>query len=277
MTTKSVDKKQELCAELNEPKTQELLKTLDLLDQYSVTPPSAEATDRLLSLLAPVLKEQTSRESLIAPETTTRFSRISERVRLAHSQTRLLSRWFVLLSVLFLLVGLSITTVLDGDTLRFLANASPLLGILTILYQFRAHYNHMNELEDACPYTPAQLAAAKLVVVFGYDVVLCLAATPFVGYGDYMLWQVITHWLAPLLLTLGIALLSSLQFGISGGCLLSTAAWALCLLGSKDGHTIFSHILPHAPIIYLDLLSAAFGLLLLFFSFYRLNHTRLES
>jgi hypothetical protein len=275
VTIKSVEQKQALLAELEAIDMEDITKTLDSLDNYTVTPPSSKDTAHLLALLAPILEEELNLKNSTSDKTSP-FSPISKHFQLALSQTRLFSKWFVVLSILLFLFGIGLTSTLDGDTLRFLANASPLLGILTILYQFRANYNHMHELEDACPYTPAQLTAAKLLAVLGYDILLCLGATFFADCENYALWQVITHWLAPLLLTLGIALLGSFQFGISGGCLISTAAWALNLAASKDGKSIFSFLLPQTPIIYLDLLSATLGLTFLAFSLSRLSHTRLE-
>lgn len=269
MTIKSADKKQALLAELGEMETEGLQKTLDLLDNYSITPPSPADTDYLLHQLTPILEQSAPTDFVVAQNDTPSFA--ADRLQLAISQTRLFSWRFVAVSIVFFLLGIKLTTALNGDTLRFLANASPLLGILTILYQFRANYNHMSELEAACPYTPAQLTLAKLIAVLCYDILLGLAATPFASYGNYVLWQVVAHWLAPLLLTLGIALLGSLGFGISGGCLLSAAAWAFNLAVSKDGKSILSYLLPQISIVYIDLLSGALGLTILAFSFSRLN------
>ncbi|MCE5286831.1 MAG: hypothetical protein LLG02_13435 [Pelosinus sp.] len=268
MTIKSDDKKKELLDELGEGDLENLNTVFNYLDSYPVTPPPTEATDHLLALLTPVLQENSIQKDVQVPAAHSVFDTLTERLELIQAQLRLFSRGFVILSVLFFLCGLSLTTALDGDTLRFLANASPLLGILTVIYQFRAQQNHMNELEAACPYTPAQLASARISVVLVYDILLCLAATSIVSYGeDYVLWQVVTHWLAPLLLTLGIALLGSLRFGIFGGSLLSTAAWAFNLAASKDGNSLFSFLLPHTPVMYVDLLGAGIGLILLCFAF----------
>lgn len=273
MTTKSDDKNQVLLAELKENDMEGLGKTLGMLDNYTITPPSSADTDHLLAILTPVLAAQRAEKSLITSKQSTLSQVLNERLQLVASQTKLLSRWFIILSAVILPLGLCVTNALAGDTLRFMANAAPLLGILTILYQFRANYNYMSELEAACPYTPAQLAAARLLAVLGYDILLCLAATPFANCENYVLWQVVAHWLAPLLLTLGIALLTSLQFGIWGGCLLSAAAWALNLILNKDGKSVLSVLLPHTSIIYLDLLSAGLGLLLLIYFFKRLDTT----
>jgi hypothetical protein len=270
MTIKPADKKQALLTELEED-DMELEKTLDLLDSFTVTPPSPADTDRLLALLTPVLEDKASADNPSSCPEDTPGNPFFVWLQFTLAQTKLLSKWFIIFSALLFLSGLSLTSAFDGDTLRFMANASPLLGILTVLYQFRAIYNNMNELEASCPYTPAQLASARLQAVLGYDILLCLAATPLVSYENPILWQTITHWLAPLLFTLGIALFGSLELGIVGGCLLSTAAWALNLAINKEGKSPFSILFPQTPGIYLDLLSAALGLALLAFSLSRLN------
>lgn len=268
MTTKSAEKKQALIAELGESDINGLTKTLEILDNYTVAPPSAEATDQLLNVLTLELPELPVHSDFAAYKNT---DLLLAQLQLALSQTRLFSFPFIAISILLILLGINMTILFNGNTMRFLANAAPLLGILTILYQFRSNYNNMNELEAACPYTPAQLAAARLLVVLAYDILLCLAATFFINHGDYELWQVIVHWLAPLLLTLGIALVSSLYFGIWGGCLLSTALWAINLVATKNGTSIFAVFVPNTPGIYIDLLGTALGLALLAFSYRALD------
>jgi hypothetical protein len=274
MTIKSIEKKQALIAELGETDIDGLTKTLEVLDNYTVAPPSAEATDHLLAIVTLGLPEQPVHEDFAAEKDIHFF--ILARLQLALSQARLFSCSFIAFSILLLLCGIGLTSMLNGDTVRFLANAAPLLGILTLLYQFRSNYNRMNELEATCPYTPAQLAAARLLLVLVYDTLLCLAATFLVSNNHYELWQVIVHWLAPLFLTLGIALLSSLHFGIWGGCLLSTAVWVINLVASKDGKSIFSVLVPYTPIIYLDLIGTAIGLTLLAFAYRRLSRADTE-
>ena len=269
MTIQSAEKKHALIAELGETDIDGLTKTLEVLDNYTVTPPSAEATDHLLKILTSELPEQPVQKNFTAEKNTPFF--IFARLQLVLSQTRLFSCSFIALSILLLLCGMGLTTMLNGDTVRFLTNAAPLLGILTVLYQFRSNYNHMNELEDARPYTPAQLAAARLLLVLVYDTSLCLVATFLVSYNHYELWQLIAHWLAPLFLTLGIALFSSLHFGIWGGCLLSTAVWGVNLAASKDGKSIFSVLAP-----YLDIIGTAIGLILLTLSYRRLSRAGME-
>lgn len=264
------DKKEQILAEIGETQNREkMLKTMEQLDRYVVTSPSARAADELIARLKPVLREQAA----VLPLATDQGEGFMVPVvfRLVRPQAMLLSRWFVLVSALFLLAGLALANVAGGDTVRFLANAAPVLGILTALYEFRAKLSGVNELEATCPYSPAQLATARLLVVLGYDILLCLAATPVVSYWQgLVLWQVVVSWLAPLLLMLGVALTASLRLGIFGGCLVSGTVWALWFAVSGGG-SVFSSVLPGQPALLADFIGLALGVVLLLYSYSRWN------
>ena len=277
MKTNSAEKKQALIEELEESDTDGLRNVLELLDEYTVTPPSPGATDRMVDALMPVLQEQASAKTASAVAEKRPDMPALLHLRLAISQTRLFSVPFICLSILLLVCGMGLTAVLNGEMVYFLSNAAPLLGVLTILYQFRAEYNHMDELESACPYTPAQMASARLLVVLGYDILLCLAVTPFIGQPEYSSWQVIIHWLAPLLLTLGIALIGSIPLGLWGGCLMSTAVWVANMMESKDDKGILAALLPAMPVMYIDLTCIVLGLALLAVSIGHLSHSGTRS
>lgn len=268
MSIQPSDKKEQIIAELGEEqKRQTLLWTMEQLDKYAVTSSSAKAEDELIALLKPVLREQA-----VSPATNQAAGTgVPVVFRLVRPQAMLLSRWFILVSALVLLAGLVLANAADGDTLRFLANASPILGLLTVLYEFRAKLSSVNELEAACPYSPAQLAAARLLVVLGYDILLCLAVTPVVGYWQgLVLWQVVISWLAPLLFMLGIALAVSLRLGIFGGCLVSGTVWALQFAVNRGG-SVFLIILPGQSVVLADLISLAMGVALILYSYRRWN------
>ena len=275
MAIKLDDRKKEILAEISgEGDSKKLLQTLIKLDDYTVEDPSEEATTDLIQGLLPMFQEKAVLKKSAVDINDNYIMRAQ--LQLALSQMRLFSLSFVLLSIVLLACGIALTMVLKWDSMRFLANASPLLGILTILYQFRANYNHMDELEAACPYTPSQVAAARLLVVLGYSMLLCLLATFFSSYGGVAYWQVVIHWLAPLSLTLGIALAASLIIGVWGGCLLATGMWAVNLTVSKEGRNFIALLFPKENGIYADMLCILIGLLLLAFAYYNLYRSRQE-
>jgi hypothetical protein len=258
------DKKYRILTELGEETEREaLLQTMECLDEYTVAAPSAHSTDELIAFLTPILEVSASKKTKVTGQ-----RKMPVILRLVQPQAMLLSRWFVLASILVLIAGLAIINVMNGNMLRFLTNAAPILGILTVFYEFRAKSSGTIELEAACPYSPAQLAAARLLVVLGYDILLCLAVTPFVSYCQgQMLWQVIVSWFAPLLLVLGIALTVSLQFGIMGGCLVATTIWILQLIVSERG-PVAALLFPKQTTIFADFISMGIGALLLFYAYH---------
>lgn len=261
-------KKQQILTELGKDSDEEeLIRTMDLLDNYTVSAPSSQSTDALIALLKPTLEEQAVKTKEISKEIYT--SENCERftvLQLVQPQAMLLSKWFVVASTILFIIGLVITNEVDGNTAAFLANASPVLGIITVLYEFRAKYNGVSELEAACPYSPAQLAAARLLVVLGYDILLCLAATHVVSYWQgHVLWQVTISWLGPLLFLVGIALLTSLRLGLVGGCLVAVIVWPL-QMKIADG-SLFAALLPTQSAIFADFISSAIGVILILYAY----------
>ena len=273
MSAPQEDKKHRIITELGEETgREELLKTMGQLDKFTVTPPSAKATEDLIAFLKPVMREEASARKVTSAACSEEYSGVPLVLQLVRPQAMLLSKWFILASALVLLAGLQLTNEFNGNTLLFLANASPVLGILTVFYEFRAKLSGVNELEAACPYSPAQLAAARLIVVLGYDILLCAAATPLVSYWQGgIMWQVVVGWLAPLMLMLGIALAVSLRFGIVGGCIVSSTVWALQLMVS-GGNSVFSLLLAEGQTVAANLASLTVGILLLLYSYKRWTH-----
>jgi len=237
------DKRCEIFCELDESlDPTELNQLLDQLDHYTVEPPSQQATDALIAQLKPLI-----------PRTT------ATTWQLLRPQWMLISKGFIVGTIVSLFIGLFLTNALDYNILRFLANASPLLGILTIFYTFRAQYSGMAEMELACPYSPAQIAATKFMIVLGYDIFLCMLATGVAGYLQVgvVLWQVVISWLAPLLLVLGAALVTSLRFGITSGCCVSALIWALQLKTGKDT-SLLVMLFPNHSLLFFDSISYSY-------------------
>jgi hypothetical protein len=281
MANQLSNKKGQILTELGEETEQaELVQTMEHLDHFTVDAPSAESVEALIAFLKPILQEElfmtqeddrvilTSEEPSVSIKVgVSGRCRMPGVLQLVQPQAMLLSRWFVLASVLILIVGLWITKAVNGNMLHFLANASPFLGIFTVFYEFRAKLSGTLELEIACPYSPAQLAAARLLVVLSYDILLCLVATPFVSYCQgQMLWQVIVSWFAPLLLVLGIALAVALRFGIVGGCLVAATIWMVQLAASARGPMAVL-LLPKKVAIFADFISMGVGALLLLYAY----------
>lgn len=267
MKTILSEKKSQILSELESECTQEsLVSTMEKLDHFTVESPSPESTNQLIAILKPELKK-TLFENRTNPDErhanqfnrsiSFQFVRIFQMIQL---QTMLLSKAFILISVLGLLAGLVFTNLVHGDTMKYLAAVAPILGISTLFYEFRAKINGVRELEMVCPLSPAQLATARLIIVLTYDILLCLAVTPFVSYwqGD-MFWNVLVAWLAPLIMMLGIILIVSLKAGIIGGCITATVVWLIQSVLGK-GNPLIAFLMPDQPVIFANLFSLGLGL-----------------
>lgn len=266
MKSELTDKQREIFCELDEPMDQEdLLNLMEMLDDYTVKPPSEQETENLIAQLKPMLPKP----SVIKHEIRQTYS--SSVWQLLRPQWMIISKKFIAGTVLSLFVGLFLTNAFDGNTLMFLANSSPVLGILTIFYTFRAQHSGVDELEAACPYSPAQIAAARLLLVLGYDTFLCSMATLAVGSGQGgILWQVVMSWLAPLLFVLGVALATSLRFDTTSGCCVSALAWFLQLKTGKES-SVLVYLLPDHSLMFFDCVSLTIGICLIFYSYKRLE------
>jgi hypothetical protein len=266
-------KQKQILTELGEETTRaDLLRTMEQLEQYQVTPPPDQTTADLIALLQPILQEtavdglEPSKE---AP--TAGWSCLPTVLQLVRPQLMLLSKWFVLVSVLLLLAGLVLANEAHGNAFKFLTNAAPLLGILTVFFEFRAKLSGMDELEAVCPYSPAQLATARLIVALGYDILLCLAVTPLVSFWQgRLLWQVMLGWFAPLLMMLGVALAVSLHLRIINGCLVAAVLWVLQLAAS-EGRIAALAPLHNRTALVMDLIRLGVGGLLLIYTYLRWN------
>jgi hypothetical protein len=266
-------KQEQILTELGEETTHaDLLQTMERLEQYRVTPPSDQDTADLFALLKPLLPETTGDAyGPVKEAPTSEWNRLLNVLQLVRPQLMLLSKWFVLASILFLLAGLVLANKAHGNAFKFLTNAAPLLGILTVFFEFRAKLSGMDELETACPYSPAQLATARLIVALGYDILLCLAVTPMVSFWQgRLLWQVMLSWFAPLLMMLGVALAVSLHLRIINGCLVATAFWVLQLAASEGKIAVLAPLLDR-PVLVVDLIRLGVGGLLLIYTYLRWN------
>jgi hypothetical protein len=123
----------------------------------------------------------------------------------------------------------------------------PLLAYIGAANAFRASGLKMLEFELACPPSPRQLTLARLTVVLSYDLALGLLLSlllwPSSGAGSPApvlaagFWLLSLHWLAPLLLGVGLTLLLSLRLPIGQAAALAYGAWlvllALTLIGQN--------------------------------------------
>jgi len=160
--------------------------------------------------------------------------RVTALLATARAQVSLFGLGFWLVSALITLVGavvvLRIITmgpdqawVLPALVLRI---SGPLLSYLGTIVAFRGRGTRVLELELVCLSSPLQLALARLVIVLGYDVGLCLALSLLLwAGGSGQVLALTLTWLMPLLLVAGLALLLSLRLSIRTAASLAYGSW----------------------------------------------------
>ena len=188
----------------------DLLPTLQRLSEWQAPQPSPADTRRLLSRLTPELPALSPVRQAIREH---QQHRVAFLLATARAQISLFGLGFWLVSALVTLVGavVVLSKVLPDQEL-VLRLSGPLLAYLGSIVAFRGREARILELELVCLPSPLQLAIARLVIVLGYDVGLCLALALVLwagGTGDVL--ALTLSWLMPLLLVAGLALLLSLR------------------------------------------------------------------
>ena len=90
--------------------------------------------------------------------------------------------------------------------------------------------------------TPARLVLlARLVLVYGYDLALALAASGAVAltHGEAGLWPLVSLWIGPMFFLSSLALLLSLFLGPTPAIMAAMTLWATKLLAMNDGARTF--------------------------------------
>ena len=267
-----MNKRQEIVRDIGEDMVNsDMNDVFDQLDKYHMDSPSMEATNQLIQSLKPVFiqerlrisQEQRFRDIIV---NTRQNNGIPIMLQLLVSQTTLMGKGFVTLTIAFFMVGLLLVNIFESNSPKFLAIASPLTGLLTLFYEYRSQIYKVEEMEGTCRYSPAQVAAARLLVVLSYNVILCTAATVMIHSSyNVVIWNLILNWLSPLLLMLGVALFTSLKLGITGGCTVAGALW-IAQVTLVDGGSFLHMLLPNLTNVVINVISMLLGIGLLFFS-----------
>lgn len=267
-----MDKRQQIMQELDlELEKKDMLNLFAQLDQYHINPPSVVDTHRLISSLKPVLAKETfehcpKRRFKEEINDSCSGNKLPVILQLAGLQTSLLKPWFILVTIAILVGGMSLSSLFGSDATRFLVSAAPLLGLLTFYYECRAQFYQVSEMEAACRYSASQLAVARILVVVGYNISLFSIASLCIDTDIHqVLWQYVMSWLAPMVFILGVALFTSLHFGIAGGCLAAGVVW-LVEITLLNGNTGFTILYPSLSLMSSNLISIIFGTGLIGFS-----------
>jgi len=203
----------------------DLLPAVRRLSEWQAPQPSPADTRHLLARLVPELPALSPVRQAIR-EHQQRTS-VAFLLATARAQVSLFGLGFWLVSALVTLVGavVVLSKVLPDQEL-VLRLSGPLLAYLGTIVAFRGRGARVLELELVCLPSPLQLAIARLVIVLGYDVSLCLALALVLWAGGTRDVLVLTlSWLMPLLLVAGLALLLSLRLSVQAAASLAYVSW----------------------------------------------------
>jgi hypothetical protein len=170
-------------------------------------------------------------------------------VALVRSQVSILQPAFWLVSALVVLLGgLLLFSVTGLNQAVILYVVGPMLSYLGTVSAFRGSRLHVLEFELACPPSPRQLTLARLTIILSYDVALGILMTLLFWAWSGVGFAVLTmHWLAPLLLGVGVTLLLSLRLPVNHAAALTYVGWLIALVltivgqsGALESTSLFS-------------------------------------
>ncbi len=240
-----------------------LVPVLERLSEWQAPVPSEADTQRLLSVLLPLLpvvpmvpQPVATPELVVTTSSVTPVREVSEvraalRDRLVRPRSRL--RWFFELALLqgmmvrpsFWLASAFITVLgmlavvfsLPAHSVFVLRLLGPLLAALGVSAAFRSVRLNMLEIELSCPISPLRLTLVRLTLVLGYDVALGLLVSLTLVLVNAQAASLgllglvtVRHWLAPLLLVAGLALILSLRLPVETAAALAYTGWLAVLV-----------------------------------------------
>jgi len=190
---------------------------------------------------------------------------MSLRHRLRHAalilrtQLRVVSMITWLASMLVIAFGVLVTFMLrdSGSDVIPLVIVSPIVTAVGVAFLYGEEVDPALELQLSTPVSPQLILLARLVLLFGFDLVLSLIGSVILaGAADYALDALIVSWLVPMtFLSAGAFLLSVLFFDPLQSVLIALMCWTVIVL---------RHFGQHEPLIALpDLLAVEFRPLLI--------------
>lgn len=121
-----------------------------------------------------------------------------------------------------------------GAPLAVLAPAVAAVGVSLV---YGPENDASLEIALSTPTPPRLVLLARLVLVYGYDLALALAASGIVALvsGGTGLWPLVSLWIGPMFFLSSLALLLSLFLGPTPAIMAALTLWATKLLATGDG------------------------------------------
>ena len=151
-------------------------------------------------------------------------------------QAPLVRRRLWLASAVVMAVGAAIAAVGTRDAAGLvLALVAPVVAAAGLAVVYGPDVDPVLELAAATPTSPRSVLLARLTLVFGYDVLLALAASAaLVAFGAAgSLWALVVAWFGPMALLSALSLAVSVWLGPGVALAAALVVWAARLLASR--------------------------------------------
>jgi hypothetical protein len=210
----------------------QLLPVARRLERWPAPAPTPEETTRLIQALQPALTEQTAGRQV--------YAKLRRRVAewwpwlLLCAQVRVVRQEIWVASSLVMTLGVIVTLATRGpavshETLTMVLIA-PLVAAAGLAFIYGPGVDPALEIELATPTSPRLVLLARLVLVFGFDLVLGLVGSLALALlrPDISLWPLVMAWLAPMTFLSALSLLISvISSDPEAGALISLVLWAI--------------------------------------------------
>ena len=122
-----------------------------------------------------------------------------------------------------------------------LAVLAPVIAAVGVSLVYGPDNDASLEVALSTPTPPRLVLLARLVLVYGYDLALALAASVVVALtrAEVGLWPLVELWLGPMFFLSALALLLSLFFGPTPAIMAAMTLWATRLAAMSDGARTF--------------------------------------
>lgn len=156
-------------------------------------------------------------------------SRLSLLGQLVAGQLPLVRRSIWTASALTIALGFVVALLAgEGSGARVLALLAPMVAALGVAFIYGPESDPALDLALATPTSPRLVLLARLTLVFGYDLLLALAATVglFASREDMSLWSLISLWLGPMFFLSAFSLSLSVLLGPTAAITGAMLLWA---------------------------------------------------
>jgi len=135
-------------------------------------------------------------------------------------------------SLIVLVTGMILTYLFPytgSPSTYMLALAAPIVAAAGIALIYGPENDPATELECVAPISPALILLARLVLVYGYNLLLALVASALLRLmrGDVALWPLVLSWLVPMLFLSALALALSVIWNSQAAIIVAFSAWGL--------------------------------------------------